>query len=64
MRQFMDGLGGRKFLAFLTATALCVFGKIDGSVWVTAMGLYVASNVVDSAADKYLLPRGSAANAQ
>lgn len=38
-------IGGRKFVGLILATFLCYIGRLDGSLWVIAFGVYCGANV-------------------
>lgn len=58
--KIFSALGGRKFIAFLTGTGLCIAGLISAEIWFATMTVYCASNVVQ----KIMYEKGLAATAQ
>lgn len=45
-------LGGRKFLGFITGTALLIWSKITPDIWLWVFITYCTANVIKGAADK------------
>lgn len=45
-KSIFSALGGRKFFALIMATVLIIIDKIPAEIWLTVVGIYCASNVL------------------